>query len=60
MAARGGCSRIEEPTAEKLNLASFLHHFRSIAQLFASNNEKSDSNQLSLATVSILGQPPED
>jgi hypothetical protein len=47
-----------ESTAEKLILARFSDYFRRRACYSLQKIKKPDSKQLSLATTSILGQPP--
>ena len=47
-----------EPTAEKLDSAIFPMIFVIYTQYSPQIMEKSDLNPLSLATASILGQPP--
>ena len=51
-------SENRESTAEKLILARFSDYFRSRVCYSPQKIEKPDSKQLSLATTSILGQPP--
>jgi hypothetical protein len=43
---------------KKRILASFFPDFRQIAPLLSSNHEKYVTKPLSLATCSILGEPP--